>query len=105
VEAPDGSRTVLRPPEHVVQGQVVADRVLPAVRVVPVESEGGGEPAVDLVEIHLLVWSLRQSQFYQGSVGERRPDLVISVYFSVFRKLKADVCTPHLLLATPGVDF
>ena len=44
-------------------------------------------------------------QFYQGSVGEGRPDLVISVYFSVFRQLKADVRAPHVLLASPGVDF
>ena len=59
VETPDRSRAVLHPLEHVVQGQVVSDRVLPAVRIVPVEGEGGGEPAVDLVEIHLLVWRLR----------------------------------------------
>ena len=39
----------------------MSDRVLPAVRVVPVEGEGGGEPAVDLVQIHLLVWRLGQS--------------------------------------------
>ena len=29
--------------------------VLPAVRIIAVEGEGGGEPAVDLVQIHLLV--------------------------------------------------
>ena len=61
VETPDSSRAVLNPPEHVVEREVVSDGVLPAVRVGPVEGEGGGEPTVDLVEIHLLVWRLRQS--------------------------------------------
>ena len=44
-------------------------------------------------------------QFYQGSVCEGRSDLVISVYFSVLRKFKADIGTPQVLLAAPGVDF
>ena len=30
-------------------------------------------------------------QFDQGGVGEGRSDLVISVYFSVLRKLEADI--------------
>ena len=56
VETPDSPRAVLHPAEHVVEGEIVADSVLPAVRIVAVEGEGGGEPAVDLVQIHLLVW-------------------------------------------------
>ena len=56
METPHSSRAVLHSTEHVVQGEVVSHGVLPAVRIIAVEGEGGGEPAVDLVQIHLLVW-------------------------------------------------
>ena len=56
METPDSPRAVLHPAEHVVEGEIVTDSVLPAVRIVAVEGEGGGEPTVDLVQIHLLVW-------------------------------------------------
>ena len=56
VKTPDRPGAVLHSTEHVVEGEIVTDSVLPAVRIVAVEGEGGGEPAVDLVQIHLLVW-------------------------------------------------
>ena len=59
-EAPDRAGGVLDPAEDVVQGEVVPDRVLPAVGVVAVEGERGGEPGVDLVQVHLLPRRLGQ---------------------------------------------
>ena len=60
VKTPDSPGAVLHSAEHVVEGEIVTDSVLPAVRIVAVEGEGGGKPGVDLVEVHLPAWSLGQ---------------------------------------------
>ena len=59
-KAPDRAGGVLDPAEDIVEGEVVPDRVLPAVGVVAVEGERGGEPGVDLVQVHLLPRRLGQ---------------------------------------------
>ena len=80
-EAPDRAGGVLDPAEDVVQGEVVPDRVLPAVGVVAVEGERGGEPGVDLVQVHLLPRRLGQRLVVEAND------------FFIFEKIFADFRT------------
>ena len=81
-KAPDRAGGVLDPAEDVVEGEVVPDRVLPAVGVVAVEGERGGEPGVDLVQVHLLPRRLGQRL---GNLNEIFLMRLIEKIFVAFR--------------------